>query len=566
MNKTVTVNIGGLVFHIEEQAYEKLKKYLEAIRSYFTSSEGRDEIMQDIEGRIAEMLSERIKDSKQVVVDADVDHVINILGRPEQFVEGEEVADDGKTFAANIEEKRTYRKLYRDTDDKVLSGICAGIGHRLGIDPIWVRIAYLVFTFITFFTGVIVYLILSAIIPPAASTAQKLEMRGESVTVGSIRKEVESPAEKPDSVIRRFFGMLGELLKIVFKIIIYVIGGIFALAGIMILFSMFVLLLAVGGVAGISIPVIFSDLFLTSGQQFWAVLSVILVIGVPVFLLLYFGLKILFNIRKTGRVFKISALALWVFGLIVGMSLILRVAGDLSEPAKLRSELPLVAPATDTLFIDIMEDGKYEAEYGNHWHYGLLRLPRLTITTGDESHRIPNNAKLDIRRADGDEFKLVQIKSARGRTMKRANENASKIIYNMEQKDSLLRFSTHFPIPMDAKYRMQHVQLILYVPVGKSVHLNNDSQYIIYDIKNVTNTYDLDMINHTWTMTDRGLECKSCNLPGDSHEWNESNAHVRIDKGGIHIKAHDRDDTVNLQGEDVEIKIDEHGVIINAKE
>ena len=249
--------------------------------------------------------------------------------------------------------------------------------------------------------------------------------------------------------------------------------------------------------------------------------------------MLYIGLKILFNIKKTGRVFKISALALWIFGLLIGLWLTMRVAGDLSESANIRSELPLVAPTTDTLFVDIMEDGKYEAEYGNHWNFGLLRLPRVTITTGEEAHQIPNNAKLDIRRADGDEFKLVQIKSARGRTVKVANENASRIIYNMEQKDSLLRFSTHFPIPMESKYRMQQVQLILYVPVGKSVHLNNDSRYVIYDIKNVTNTYDLDMINRTWTMTGRGLECLSCDLPGSSHEW-DGKRRPRSDRQGRH--------------------------------
>jgi hypothetical protein len=90
MNKTVTVNIGGMVFHIEEQAYDQLKKYLEAIRGYFTSSDGRDEIIQDIESRVAEMFTERIGSSRQVVVSSDVEHVINTMGRPEQVAGADE--------------------------------------------------------------------------------------------------------------------------------------------------------------------------------------------------------------------------------------------------------------------------------------------------------------------------------------------------------------------------------------------------------------------------------------------------------------------------------------------
>ena len=89
MNKTVTVNIGGIVFHIDENAYERFKQYLESIRVHFVGSDGRDEIMQDIESRIAEMFQERIKDQKQVITIIDVDEVTVIMGKPEEFGDGE---------------------------------------------------------------------------------------------------------------------------------------------------------------------------------------------------------------------------------------------------------------------------------------------------------------------------------------------------------------------------------------------------------------------------------------------------------------------------------------------
>src|SRR5688572_8253119 len=160
MNKTLSVNIGGVVFHIEEQAYDRLNKYLEAIKKHFTTSDGRDEIIQDIEGRIAEMLQERINVGKQVILDADVDHVINIMGRPEQFSDTPEEAET-MTAAAEMSsrERRSYRKLYRDPDDRWISGVCSGFAHYVGIDPIWLRLAFLISIFV-FGTGILIYIIL----------------------------------------------------------------------------------------------------------------------------------------------------------------------------------------------------------------------------------------------------------------------------------------------------------------------------------------------------------------------------------------------------------------------
>ena len=265
MNKTLTVNIGGMVFHIEEHAFEKLRKYLDAIKGYFTTSDGRDEIIQDVESRIAEMFSERVKNGKEVIIDEDVEYVISVMGRPEQFA-GEETASNNsetgeRTFAANISEKRGYRKLYRDPDDKVIAGVCSGLAHRLKIDPVFVRLIFIVALFLGF-SSFIVYIILALVIPYAITTAQKLEMKGEDVTVDNIRKAVEEPSQKKDSFVRNFFDTLGDIIKGIFKFIVYIIGAFFAVIGLVILFALFVALMAVVGVGGISIPIFISDLFL----------------------------------------------------------------------------------------------------------------------------------------------------------------------------------------------------------------------------------------------------------------------------------------------------------------
>ena len=201
MNKTVTVNIGGMVFHIEELAYEKMKKYLEAIRGYFTSSDGRDEIIQDIESRMAEMFNERIGTARQVVTEEDVEFVINAMGKPEQVAgEDEESNQNSYSGSARTTGERPYRRLYRDPEDRVIAGVCSGFSHYVGIDPIWIRLAFAVAFFI-FGSGLLLYIILGFIIPKAQTPAEKLEMRGEPVNINNIRKTVEE--EVADEQIRQ---------------------------------------------------------------------------------------------------------------------------------------------------------------------------------------------------------------------------------------------------------------------------------------------------------------------------------------------------------------------------
>ena len=147
MNKTLSVNIGGMVFHVEENAYQNLNSYLDAIRGYFTTSDGRDEIIQDIEARIAEMFHERLGESRQVVTSDDVEHVISTLGRPEQYLMGdEEPVEQGATKESTS--KRSYRRLYRDPDDRIIGGVCAGLSHYIGLDPIWLRLAFAISLFV----------------------------------------------------------------------------------------------------------------------------------------------------------------------------------------------------------------------------------------------------------------------------------------------------------------------------------------------------------------------------------------------------------------------------------
>jgi len=187
MKKTINVNLGGIVFNIDDDAYIKLKAYLDQIEIYFANEKEGREILVDIENRMAELFQERSKGTGRVIAMEDVDEVIRILGKPEEIGDPENGYE--KTRSSRSSSYR-YRRIYRDPDNRVLGGVCSGMGAYWQIDPLVIRILFLV-AFFGFGIGLIIYLILWIVIPEAKTAAQKLEMKGEPVNISNIGKTVK---------------------------------------------------------------------------------------------------------------------------------------------------------------------------------------------------------------------------------------------------------------------------------------------------------------------------------------------------------------------------------------
>src|SRR3989304_2523326 len=161
MKKTITMNLSGIIFHIEEDAYETLSKYLNTIKGYFKDSDGGDEIMADIESRIAEMLSEKLNTGKQAILIADVEEVIAIMGKPEDYAgenSNSETKEETKTEEQAGERKRR-RRVFRDPDEKILGGVCSGIANYFDFDPLWLRLGWVVLTLLGG-AGILIYIII----------------------------------------------------------------------------------------------------------------------------------------------------------------------------------------------------------------------------------------------------------------------------------------------------------------------------------------------------------------------------------------------------------------------
>ncbi len=188
MKITVSINIGGIAFHIDEDAYTELKIYLRSLERHFAKEESSAEIMSDIEARVGELLKARVNDFKQVVTLQDVQEVISILGTPEDI--GYE--ESGTTFTRVS--SRTYNRMYRDPDKRIIAGVCSGMAAYWSMEP-WLVRSVFILLILPGGLGILIYAVLWIVLPEAKTTAQKIEMNGEPVNIQNIKDSVKDGFE-----------------------------------------------------------------------------------------------------------------------------------------------------------------------------------------------------------------------------------------------------------------------------------------------------------------------------------------------------------------------------------
>ena len=341
MKKTLTVNLGGRVFNIDDDAYRLLDNYLNNLRYHFRKDEGAEEIVRDIESRIAELFDEALRGGLQVNTIKEVDEVIARMGKPEELngeEEGNPSASNSKTF--DSESTETRRRLFRNPDDRILGGVISGISAYFGWDPTWVRIILIVFG--CFVHGLILaYLIAWIVIPMAQTATEKLQMRGEPINVTNIGKTVTNGFEranefahsdKPRSFLHRlgnaFVAVIGFLLKL-FLILVAICCAPALLVGLIVLFA---LLMAATGIL-VSIPAAFYntlpyiDWNLIGNSPTIAITIAVcglLAIGIPVVGLLQLILQGFGKWKPMSTSTKIILILLWFIAMAVGIIFLLQ--------------------------------------------------------------------------------------------------------------------------------------------------------------------------------------------------------------------------------------------------
>ncbi|MCA4895148.1 MAG: PspC domain-containing protein [Cytophagales bacterium] len=236
MKKNISINISGIIFHIEEDGYESLRKYLDSINRYFGSFEDSSEILSDIESRIAEIFLSRLNEGKQVITLEDVNSLIATMGNVNDFkaAEEQEIGDESPKAEHSRQESTTrpsaadtaHKKLFRDEKRKILGGVCAGLGHYFSVDPVWPRVLFALLVLGSYGGLFLAYIILWIVIPnstelPDDASIKKMYRDPEKKVLGGVASGVAAFFGVDVTVIRvlfivfAFLGGLGLLLYII---------------------------------------------------------------------------------------------------------------------------------------------------------------------------------------------------------------------------------------------------------------------------------------------------------------------------------------------------------------
>lgn len=335
MNTTITIHLAGQLFHMDKHAYDTLKTYLMEIAAYFDTSEIKEELMFDIEGRIAELFSEKMTHERHVIMPQEVASVIEIMGQPKDYQLSDEEEYEEKT------DRKNDRSFFRDLDDTVLGGVAAGLAHYFGLQVSWVRLIWLLLAIFSWGGFIILYFALWVFIAPAKTVAEKLAMKGEPVNISTLEKKVKekinavkdsikdvdykATTEKTRSGLTYFFDRLGHFIQVLIEAVVKLLGAVLVIASFALLFSLTLALFTIGlaDIFGYS----FSNIeniaeFQYIGYQchefpFWvASIPILFLAGIPFTFLALLGKRLLGKSKKSNSSVLLILLGLWVASLL----------------------------------------------------------------------------------------------------------------------------------------------------------------------------------------------------------------------------------------------------------
>ena len=197
MNTTKDIHLSHVKFTMDDEAYKILKSYLNKLTIAFSSNSSKNEILEDIESHIAELFSANSSINRVISV-SDVNNAIDVLGTPEELAEDENEQDKPS------KNTNTNKKLFRDTDDSYVGGVASGLAHYFGISPAWIRVLFILFFFLPVPFTTLAYIILWIVVPSAKTSADKIRMNGEAVSVASIKNKIESVLPEIEKEITDF--------------------------------------------------------------------------------------------------------------------------------------------------------------------------------------------------------------------------------------------------------------------------------------------------------------------------------------------------------------------------
>ena len=564
MNKTVNINLAGIFFHVDEDAYNVLKNYLDTIKMSFKNTEGSSEIIADIEARISELFSELLQSKAEVISLKEVDEVIAIMGQPEDYLD-EEALNEEQTNFDTQSSTNTNKKLYRDVNDRYISGVCSGIGHYVGLDSLWVRLLFILLLFISAGTIVPIYIILWVLVPEAITTADKLRMTGQPINVSNIEKKIKDGfSSVSDGVKQVDFKKHGNQIKSssktavdslikVLSVGLKFFGKFIGLILIIVSISMFVglisFVLSINIMDFINLP-LSNEIQLTTNIPAW-LLSILVAIsfGVPIFFLFYLGLKVIMsNLKSIGRVAKLTLLGLWICSLIGWMTYGVKQFSEFSHNSKI-DQYESIYTNSDTLYVKMKPHKFIDKE--------LYRDNDIDLEYDEEGNRIiySQNIRLVVKSTKESTPYMVIEKNASGKTYQMAKNRASNINYDWEltPNDELL-LDGYFTSTPDQLDRGQQLEITLFMPEGMIIYAYDNTYSYHRNTSGFGDILDNGKEEKYLKVLNNELQCLDCEVE-DSIEFETTlNSKFKINKNGI-----------NAESDQVNVEISSNGISIKQK-
>jgi phage shock protein PspC (stress-responsive transcriptional regulator) len=519
MDKTININLGGILFQIDEEAFRILRDYLQAINNRFANIQGGNETIEDIESRIAEIFQSQ-KGLAGVVTRENVESMISILGKPEDF-------DHGETEFLPPVSTYTKKKMYRNPDDTVIGGVCSGIAAYLDSDPVLFRILFVIFA--AFFgIGFLVYLGLWIALPAARTDSQKRDLYGSSYHTSrygnrehhdnlkdgdpTFNTSYNSPS-RLGNAINEVFRAIGRVFYIILRILLIIIGIVLVLTGsLFILAFVMIFVFKYPGVfsmdsSGVSLVYAFDFLnYIVNIKAVpWIIFLSSLAIILPMIALIYWGVKMIFWFSARDGVVSLVALVVWVMS-IAGLTIIAFNEGiSFAQTATATTET-ILPHSPDTLYVvadQKIADLKFEKEV-------VLPHEEYSVYINDEKKELYIRPFLAIGRSDNKSSSIELRKRSAGRTEVEAMKKTEGLLYNYGIKGDTLHLDEYFTSPAGRKWSADDIRISLYIPSGTKIKFEKDPRILLHNsFRNESDEYlesRWESANSLWVMTDNGLE------------------------------------------------------------
>ena len=578
MKKTVNVNLAGTFFHIDEDAYGKLTRYLEAIKKSLSDPQGSDEIIKDIEARIAELFLEKIESSSQVISIKELDQVILVMGQPEDYMVDEEIFEDAPKSSSQSKSYSSYKQLYRDIDNKFISGVSSGLAHYLGIDSIWVRLLWIILTVGSSGLFIVIYILFWILVPPAMSTSDKLKMTGKPVNISNIEKKFKEGYDSVADKVKNadydkygkkvkngasgFFDTLGSILLTLLKIFVKFFGVLLIIISLSTLIGLIIGMFTFGSVDfwGQGEVMDYITLVDTTNTPLWLIsLLTLFAVGIPFFVLFIIGLKLLIdNLKSIGTTAKVVLFVIWIVS-IIGLGILgIRQATEQAFDGDFITENSIPVIPGDTLRIAMRADTQYS--YDVHRHGGL----KIEYDENDQKVIYSNDIRLIVRHTNDSIGKITIEKSAEGNSFLNAKERAEAIVYNYSMDNNRLLLDGFFITDISNKYRDQEVEIVLYLPVGTILYAEKNTYSFHRNDSRYNDILDNGQEEHYLRILENATDCLDCPIE-EKNEWNDRHDEewekqleeefnedadtdrIMIDEDGIKIDLSDETDTLKVR-------------------